>query len=107
MVRLQCNPSGLWGVGGFTCFTRMNDDHHSTTTSTCTRQSSLLTGGQRLQGSKARSVRRFFDDVGGEGMVAGNTDGVAGQGVQLPSGRVAAGQEEVAQCGEEDLAVRR
>lgn len=51
-------------------------------------------------------IRRFLDDIGGEGVVAGNTDGVAGQGVWLPPGRTAAGHEEVAQCGEEDLAVR-
>lgn len=52
-----------------------------------------------------RLVRRLFDDVGGEGVVAGDADGVAGQGVGVPPGRVAAGHAEVAQSGEEDLPV--
>lgn len=38
-------------------------------------------------------------------MVAGDADGVAGQRVAMPPGRMATGQTEVAQCGEEDLAV--
>lgn len=50
-------------------------------------------------------VRRLFDDVGGEGVVAGDADGVAGEGVGVPPGCVAAGHAEEAQRGEEDLAV--
>lgn len=38
-------------------------------------------------------------------MVAGDADGVAGQRVWTPSRWVAAGHEEVAERGEEDLAV--
>lgn len=53
----------------------------------------------------ALSVSCLFDDVGGEGVVAGDADGVAGQGVGVPPGCMAAGQAEVAQRGEEDLAV--
>lgn len=53
----------------------------------------------------ARSIRRLFDDVGGEGVVAGDADGVAGQRVGVPPGCSAAGHAEVAQRGEEDLPV--
>lgn len=59
----------------------------------------------RRQHRVAPSVRRLLDDVRGEGVVAGDADGVAGQGVQVPPGPVAAGHAEVAQRGEEDLAV--
>lgn len=52
-----------------------------------------------------QSVRRLFDDVGGKGVVAGNADGVAGQDTAVPLGRLAAGHTEVAERGEEDLAV--
>lgn len=38
-------------------------------------------------------------------MVAGDTDGVAGQRIQLPLGGTATRHEEVPQRGEEDLAV--
>lgn len=38
-------------------------------------------------------------------MVARDADGVAGQGVGVPPGCMAAGHAEVAQRGEEDLAV--
>lgn len=51
------------------------------------------------------SVRRLLDDVGVEGVVAGDADGVAGQRVRVPPGRMAAGEAEIAQRGEEDLAV--
>lgn len=38
-------------------------------------------------------------------MVAGDADGVAGQGVGVPPGHMVARHAEVAQSGEEDLAV--
>lgn len=38
-------------------------------------------------------------------MVAGDADRVSGQGVGAPPRRVSARHEEVAQCGEKDLAV--
>lgn len=55
--------------------------------------------------SAVQSVCRLFDDVGGEGVVAGDANGVAGQRVGLPPGCMAKGHAEVAKCGEEDLAV--
>lgn len=51
------------------------------------------------------SVGCFFNHVGGQGVVAGDADGVAGQRIRLPSGSTAARHEEVTQRGEEDLAV--
>lgn len=103
-MQLESNDSGLW-VG--TWFTRTNDDHHSSTKSTVTQRLTEVSFCSRntAANSSALSVRCFFDDVGGEGVVAGNADGVAGQGVRLLPGCVAAGHEDVAQRGEEDLAV--
>lgn len=60
---------------------------------------------QKVYSIAVQSVYRLFDDVGGEGMVTGDADGVAGQGVGVPPGCMAAGHAEVAQRGEEDLAV--
>lgn len=53
------------------------------------------------------SVGRLFDHVGGEGVVAGDADGVAGERVGAGPGPAvaAAGQAEEAEGGEEDLAV--
>lgn len=90
-----------------TWFTRTNDDRHSSTKSTVTQRltEASFCSHNMAANSSVLSVRCFFDDVGGEGVVAGNADGVAGQGVQLLPGCVAARHEEVAQRGEEDLAV--
>lgn len=55
--------------------------------------------------SSIQSIRRLFDHVGGEGVVAGDADGVAGQGVGVPPRRPAAGQTDITQRGEEDLTV--
>lgn len=60
---------------------------------------------KQLCSAAAHSVCSLFDDVGGEGVIAGYANGVAGQGVGVPPGRMSAGHAEVAECGEEDLAV--
>lgn len=52
-----------------------------------------------------RSVRSLFYDIGREGVVAGDADGVTSQRVAMPLRRMAAGDAEVAQCGEEDLTI--
>lgn len=51
---------------------------------------------EKVYSIEARSVRCLFDHVGGEGVVTGNADGVAGQRVGVPPGGVAAGNAEVA-----------
>lgn len=60
---------------------------------------------QLQRGPAAPSVGRLLDDVGGERVVAGDADGVAGQRVPAPPWRFATGEAQVAQRGEEDLAV--
>lgn len=60
---------------------------------------------QLQRGPAARSVGRLLDDVGGERVVAGDADGVAGQRVRAPPWRFATGEAQAAQRGEEDLAV--
>lgn len=55
--------------------------------------------------SALRLICCLFDDVGGEGMVAGDANGVAGQAVGVPPGCMVTGHAEVAQRGEEDLAI--
>lgn len=52
-----------------------------------------------------QSVCCLFDDVGGEGVVAGDADGMARQWVGAPPGCTATGLAKVVQRGEEDLAV--
>lgn len=66
-----------------------------------------LHGGGGASPSAPPSVGGLLDDVRGEGVVAGDADGVAGERVGAGPGPAvtAAGQAEEAEGGEEDLAV--
>lgn len=90
------NPLGEAGAG---CSLKKNLIKSKVSSATTT---SLL----HSRGEKpGQSVGRLLDDVGGDGVVAGDADGVAGQGAPVPLGSVAAGQEDKAERGEEDLPV--
>lgn len=51
---------------------------------------------KKVYSTVVRSVRSLFDDVGGQGVVAGDADGVTGQRVAMPLRRMATGHAEVA-----------